>query len=155
MKTTDITPEKIEGIYDIFSLTPPPFSTIEIFLMLLAAILFLSLVSVFFWNLFYSRKGVALREVKKLHILYTAKKINAHDAVYQLCFLLQQGLNLKQIHSNTPIPEKIEPKKASWDKFTQHLAALRYNRKSAADTESEAAVETVFKDSLVWLRLWP
>jgi len=148
MSIENIKPEKIEGIYDIQALSPAFFSGAEI---LLVIILFTSLITYLIWRIFYSRKGVAKRQIKKLQTLYHKGEITEHDAVYRLCSHLQQGLKLKQLKTNTDLPEKLTTHSNKWREFKRNISNLRYKKNS----EHELNFNTVLSDSLFWLKVWP
>ena len=148
MSIKDIKLEKVEGIYDIQVVVPSIFSGIEL---LLGTIIFIGLTSYLCWRLFYSRKGIAKRQIKKLQNLYLKNKITEHDAIYQLCSHLQQGLKLKQLKIDSDLPEKLTAHSNKWLRFTKNISTLRYKTNS----ENELKLDTIFMDSLFWLKVWP
>jgi len=148
MSIEDIKLEKTEGIYDIQALSPVLFSGAEI---LLAILLFVSLITYLIWRIYYSRKGLARRQIKRLQNLYYKNDISEHDAIYQLCSHLQQGLNIKQLKSDTALPEKITIHKKKWLAFKRDISNLRYKKNSG----HKLNLNTIFSDSLFWLRVWP
>ena len=148
MNSENIILEKVDGLYDIQPLIPPSFSAVEIFLIVLIFLIFTAYI---IWRIFYSRKGRAKREIKKLQHLYQDKKINAHDTAYQLCLYLQDGLNLKQLKIDTAIPAKIINYKNKWSDFTQKISKLRYEK----NDHDKSELDKVFIDSLFWLKVWP
>lgn len=155
MKNKNMTLEKIEGIYDIHALPPPPLSAIELFLILFAFTASIMLLGYFFWKHVYSRKGTAQRNIKKIFKLYQAKNITARDAVYQLCSHLKHGLNIKQISvkniQTTHLQRQLDhynPDK--WHRFIEKLNTLRYDNMNKTEKE----IEDAFNESLFWLKLW-
>lgn len=148
MSIEDIKLEKVEGIYDIQVVVPAIFSGIEL---LIGIIIFIILTSYLFWRVFYSRKGIAKRQIKKLQNLYHENEISEHDAIYQLCSHLQQGLKLKQLKTDTALPEKLTTHSNKWLEFKRNISNLRYKTNS----EHELNLNTIFSDSLFWLKVWP
>lgn len=148
MNIENIKLEKIEGIYDIQVMLPAAFSGVEL---LLGTVIFMSLTAYLFWQVYYSRKGIAKREIKRLQNLYHKNEITEHDAIYQLCSHLQNGLKLKQLKIDTVLPEKLTTHSNKWLKFKQNISNLRYKTNS----EQSLKLDPVFKDSLFWLKLWP
>ena len=148
MSIEDIKLKKIDGIYDIQDLLPAVFSGLEL---LLGITILIILISYFFWRVFYSRKGTAKRKIIKLQHLYYKNKISEHDAVYQLCSHLQQGLKLKQLKTDTNLPETITTHAKKWLEFKKNISNLRYKKNS----EHELNLNTIFSESLFWLRVWP
>lgn len=160
MKSENITLEKIEGIYDIYSLTPPPLSAAEQFLILVAFTASIILLAYYFWKQVYSRKGIAQRNIKKLLKLYQTKNITPHDTVYQLCSHLKHGLNIKQISIENTLTTNLQCHldkyhldqchMDKWHLFIEKLNTLRYNKIN--NTKQE--IESAFNESLFWLKLW-
>ena len=150
MKAENITLEKIEGIYDIQPLTPPPFSGVELFLIMLALTTLVIVLGYFVWHRVYSRKASAQRNIKKLQRSYQGKKISSHDAVYQLCSQLKHGLNLKQINAENSLTKSLQAHSENWHLFTKNMNALRYSN----NKKTEAEIEAAFDDSLFWLKMW-
>lgn len=155
MKNEKMTFEKIEGIYDIHSLTPPPLSAVELFLILVVFTATIMLLGYFIWKHVYSRKGKAQRNIKKLFKLYQANNITPHDAVYQLCAHLKHGLNLKQISVENTLTTKLQCHlnqchMNKWHLFTEKLNTLRYNNINKTEQE----IGNAFNESLFWLKLW-
>jgi len=148
MSIEDIKLEKIEGIYDIQALSPALFSAAEI---LLATFLFISLITYIIWRVYYSRKGLAKRQIKKLQHLYDKNEISEHDAIYQFCSHLQQGLKLKQLKADTALPEKLTTHANKWLEFKRNISNLRYKTNS----EHQLKLGTIFTDSFFWLKVWP
>ena len=148
MNTEDMKLEKIEGIYDIQILSPALFSGAEL---LLASILFIGLIAYLLWRSYYSRKGIAKRKIRKLQKSYYENDISEHDAIYQLCSYLQQGLKLKQLKADTVLPEKLTIHSNKWLAFKKNVSTLRYKTNS----QHTLKLETIFTDSFFWLKVWP
>jgi len=148
MNIENIKLEKIEGIYDIQALSPAIFSGVEV---LLGTILIISLISYLLWRTYYSRKGLAKRQIRKLRKSYYKNEISEHDAIYQLCSHLQHGLKLKQLKTDTALPEKLTTYSKKWLEFKRNTSTLRYKTSS----EHELKLDTIFTDSLFWLKVWP
>ena len=151
MKNELITLQKIDGIYDIQPPLSPPLSGLEIFLLSLLFIIFISAGISLLWKTFFSDKGKARRNINKLHESYLQKVISTHDAAYQLCSILQKGLNLNYIGKNNQLPEKLLPRKKEWIVFTEDLSSLRYKN----NTHEQTDINNIFISSLYWLKLWP
>jgi hypothetical protein len=105
----------------------------------------------FIWKLFYSSKAKAKRKINKLHIEYSEKNINAHDTIYQLCFILSKGLKLYHLREDTCLPIKSAENKKEWASFTKRISILRYKN----NTTSPSDINKLFIESLYWLRSWP
>ena len=141
----------IDGIYDIQPPVRPALSAFETTLLLLVFIIFISLIIYFIWKTFYSSRKRAQRKIKKLHVQYLKNTITSHDVIYRLCFILQQGLKLHYLGQNTLLPEKLIAKKEDWTAFTKNISTLRYKNKE----KSQQDIDTLFKNSLFWLEIWP
>ena len=146
-----LTLEKIDGIYDILPPVAPPASGFETTLLILIYMASISVIVYFTWKYLFSTRGRAKRNIKKLHLKYSANEINSHDAVYQLCYLLSQGLKINQLGKNTLLPKKIIHNKQEWLDFTKRISTLRYENKEKLNSD----VIILFKDSLFWLKMWP
>ena len=141
----------IDGIYDIQPLATPAFSSLELTLLSILFLLAVISLSYYTWLLFYSTKGVAKRKLKKIHSEFLHHNLDEHDTTYQLCSVLRKGLNLNKINKDTCLPASLNRYKAEWDAFTKKISALRYcnNKKSRVE------INTLYQDSLHWLKLWP
>lgn len=146
-----ITLKMIDGIYDIQPPVRPALSGFETTLLLLVFIIFISLIIYFIWKTFYSPKKRAQRKIKNLHVKYSENQITSHDVIYRLCFILRQGLKLNYLGQNTLLPEKLIAKKEDWTAFTKNISTLRYKNKD----KSQQDIDTLFKNSLFWLKIWP
>lgn len=104
----------------------------------------------FIWKLFYSNKAIAKRKIIKLKKNHLEQKITAHIAIYQLCKIITQGLNLNSIRENTPISNKLLHEKEKWLEFAKKLSLLRYSKDAIKDDNLNA----IFKQSLYWLKIW-
>lgn len=151
MNNESVTLNIIDGIYDIQPLANPAISSLELTLIILFSLLAISSLLYYFWLLFYSCKGVAKRKIKKLYSEYLQNKTNEHDTVFQLCSFLRKGLKINTIGKNSYLPARLKSYKSEWEIFTKNLSNLRY----ANNEISHADINTLFKDSLHWLKLWP
>lgn len=151
MNNETITLKMIDGIYDIQPPIHPALSGFETTLLILVFMIFISLVIYFIWKILFSAKGRAKRKIKKLHLKYSESKINSHDVIYQLCFILRQGLKLNYLGQNTFLPEQLTEKKEDWANFTKNISTLRYKNKG----KSQEDINTLFENSLFWLKVWP
>jgi len=151
MSDETITLKMIDGIYDIQPPVRPALSGFETTLLLLAFIILISLIIYFIWKTFYSPNKRAQRKIKSLNIKYLENKMTSHDVIYRLCFILQQGLKLNYLGQNTLLPEKLIAKKEDWTVFTTNISTLRYKNKD----KSQQDIDTLFKNSLFWLKIWP
>ena len=143
--------KKIDGIFDIQPPAIPDMSTFDIILVLTIFMFITGLIIYVSHTLFFSRKGKARRNIKNLRTSYTNNQNNQHDAIYHLCFYLQQGLNIRYIGADTILPEKLSAHKKEWVKFIQTLSVLRYKKNSSQQID----INHLFTLSLYWLRLWP
>lgn len=151
MKNNHIILEKSDGIYDINPLSVPDLSGVEMFLILSLSAVFLTGIIYFIWYLFFSDKSKTKRQIKQLNITYNENKINTHDAIFKLCFLLQQGLKITHIGSAIDLPEKLHSHNQEWHHFAEKLSVLRYSN----NEEHIKEINELFSKSLFWLRLWP
>lgn len=146
-----ITLKKIDGIYDIQPPISASMNNLEIFLITLMIILIISALLYAIWNHYYSTKGQAKRNIKKLRIKFISNKIDPHDAAYQLSFYLRKGLKLNHIGTNTHLPEKLSTNECEWKAFNTNISDLRYSK----NIQTRADINTLFENSLLWLKLWP
>lgn len=146
-----VTLKIIDGIYDIQPPLSPAHSSLEITLLVLFIISVVVIIAYFVWMSFFSKKSKAKRKMHKLQLEYNENKINTHDTVYEVCAILRQGLKFNVLNNKTPLPEKIKFNQKQWDSFTNQISTLRYNNKVISQSE----INTLFKDSLFWLKQWP
>lgn len=142
--------KKLDGIYDI---QPPPIpepGILENSLILFAIAATLSVILYLFWLINYSNKGLNKRKIKKLHKAYRDSNISSHEAIYQLCYFLQQGLQTNHISTDTELPTNLLQQKKQWLSFTNTLSDLRYKNLSNSDLN----LDETFNESLYWLRVW-
>lgn len=149
MNKESIQLEKLDGIFDIQPPLAPELSSLEISLILITIIITLSVVLYFAWHLFYSNKGQNKRNIKKLEKKYNDNSISEHEAVYQLCTYLKNGLKLNHIGIQTKLPANKNLNSEQWESFTNTLSDIRYNNNSKPN------LNQIFKESLHWLRVWP
>lgn len=140
----------IDGIYDIHPLLSPAMSNLEIVILALLIILTTSIIFYNIWKAFYSSKGQARRKLKKLHTEHSQNNINNHDTVYKLCSILRDGLKLNKISKDTRLPTRLKTHQSEWETFNKKISNLRYNNNEKSHTD----IDTVFSDSLYWLKLW-
>lgn len=152
MMDNKLTPlNKIDGIYDIQPPISPGFSTLELSLLTFIAAVTLCALLYVIWIHFYSTKGRAKRNIKKLHVKYLENKINDHDTAYKLIFFLQQGLKLNHIGNRTVLPKSLSAKEKQWQSFICDISILRYKK----NINSRPDINALFTNSLLWLKLWP
>ncbi len=151
MNNESISLNIIDGIYDIQPLALPALSSLELTLLSLFSLLVVSLLLYTVWLLFYSAKGIAKRKIKKIHADFLQKKLDEHDAVYQLCSILRQGLKLNQINTDTNLPVRLNAYRQDWELFTKTISDLRYSK----NKKSPAELNALFDDTLYWLKIWP
>ena len=151
MNQENITLDKIEGIYDIKPPLTPELSGLENLLLLAGFIVILIPLVYFLWHLLFSNKSKIKRQIKQLSETYSKNGINTHNAVYQLCDLLRKGLKVNHISAEIVLPEKLKPYKQEWHCFADKLSLLRYTDNDAHVQD----IDTLFKKSLFWLRIWP
>ncbi len=142
--------KKLDGIYDIQPPLIPEPGILENGLILAAIVIILSVILYLFWLTNYSNKGLNKRKIKKLHKIYNDNNISSHDAIYQLCHFLRQGLQTRHISANTELPTKLQRHKKQWLSFTNSLYDLRYKKLHGSNVNLDKA----FCDSLYWLRVW-
>lgn len=140
-----------DGIYDIYPPVDPGLSTIETGIISIIVIIAVSAIVYIIWSQLYSVKGQARRNIKKLHNNYSENKVTDHDAIYQLCQLLCQGIKTNHIGINTPLPEKLALNKTEWLEFVSTLSVVRYGN----NDDLPVTIDSLFKDSIRWLKLWP
>lgn len=141
----------IDGIYDIQPPAVPSFSLIEITVLILLISFLLFVICYFVWKIFFSKKAVAKREVKKVHTKYQTRDLSYHNAVYQLSEITKQGLNLKNINKESCLPVKLQPEKKQWLRFVENISGLRYKNNDEKNTN----IDELSKDILYWLKVWP
>ena len=149
--TTLTTLQIIDGIYDIQPLAIPAISLFETTLLSLLTISLIAFVAYFSWKLFFSKRSIATREMKKLHNQFLNKKISDHDAVYRLCMLTKEGLKLKHLNNNVQLPYKLSSKLQQWHVYLDSISMLRYQN----ETKINIDINKLINDSLFWLKVWP
>lgn len=151
MDKKNIILQKIDGIYDIYPPVEPALNLLEKSLIGLSLILLIGFSLYFFWKFFYSNKAIAKRKVKELYNTHTTNNISHHDAIYQLCHITKQGLELNKLNQNTLLPNKLHSKNEQWQIFIDDINCLRYKKNKLSDTD----VNKLFLDCLFWLKVWP
>ena len=141
----------IDGIFDIEPIMQPALSHLELTILYLFILLCISIPFYYIWKFFYSRKGFAKREIKRLSIILLQKKISHHDVIYQACSALQNGLNLKKIDNHTLLPDKLIILKPEWENFKKKLSHYRYSNEDVLSSE----ITTLLNDCDYWLNKWP
>ena len=141
----------INGIYDIEPLIRPALSNFEIVYLFLLILSGISITSYYAWSFFYSCKGKAKLKIKKLNKNYSQGKITEYNAVYQAYSILQQGLKIKKITKDTPLPTKLITLKSEWVVFMNKLSYLRFSTHDSLSSEIPGLV----KDCAYWLKKWP
>ncbi|MCK4866086.1 MAG: hypothetical protein KAT06_11770 [Gammaproteobacteria bacterium] len=141
----------IDGIYDIQPLATPAISPLELTLLSILSLLVVIILSYYTWLSLYSTRGVAKRKLNKIHAEFSQHNIDEHDTAYQLCSVLRKGLKLNNINKNTRLPASLNRYKEEWDTFTKKTSNLRYCKNKKSRTE----INTLYEDSLHWLKLWP
>ncbi len=141
----------IEGIYDIHPLIEPAASLFETALLFMLLTLLICMSIYIIWKYFYSRKAIAIRKTTQLRVDHSRNKINSHDAAYQLCQIMTQGLKLKHLGKYTLLPEKLKSKSEKWGVFINAISTLRY----ASNNGMKPEINSLFDDSLYWLKIWP
>lgn len=151
MSIAKTTIEKIDGIYDIHPPLSPGMSSLEIILLTSGIVICLILLTYFIWRRYFSVKSKIKRKIIQLETLYSERKINHHDAVYQLCSLLQQALKINHIGVNIPLPGKIKSYEHDWNDFAEEVSLIRYSDFEKNDLD----INSIFDKSLYWLKVWP
>jgi len=141
----------IDGIYDIQPLATPAISPLELTLLSILSLLVVIILSYYTWLSFYSTKGAAKRKLNETHAKFLQHNLDEHDTAYQLCSVLRKGLKLNKINKDTRLPVSLNRYKAEWDAFTKKISDLRYCKNKKSRTE----INTLYQDSLHWLKLWP
>lgn len=150
MTAAEVTLQKIDGIYDIQPLFRPAYSTLETIVLVLLLTSAVIVSAYYIWKFLFSRKAITKRKILALQLKYSKNSIDAHDCIYQLCYLIQHGLKLKQLGIKTPLPEKLASKKDEWNSFISTLSNLRY-----AKNNNTKKLNALFGDSLYWLKTLP
>ena len=143
--------EKIDGIYDIQPPAPPELTALEYSLFVTLTVFIVTVIIYVGWKLFFSNKNQYKRKISQLEKEFNNNDISSHDAVYQLCYLLQKGLKLNQLSRNTRPPKQSSLNSNKWESFILRLSDLRYKDSQYTNNEIQAA----FKESLYWLKVWP
>ena len=143
--------QKVDGIYDIQPLVEPAYSTSDIILLSILIIISFTTTAYLMRKYYFSRKAVSKRKILKLQAHYLKNKISIHDAIYDLCFNLSNGFNVKYININTPLPVKIRKQTEKWHIFTKNLSELRYKNSNSTSVN----IIKLFEESLYWLKIWP
>ena len=151
MNSYNITIPKIDGIYDIQPPVEPALNLIEISLLSLLLVLLIIFSLYLTWKLFFSKKAIAKRKLKKLYIHYNTNNITQHDVIYQLCHITKQGLGLNKLNQDITPPIKISYKNQEWQTFIKEVSILRYSKY----TPSKADINKLYLDCLFWLKAWP
>lgn len=151
MSIESVTLQKIEGIYDIQPILKPEHSSLETTLLFFIIIMLMIFFLYIPWTLFFSKKAIAKRKIQALKIQHQNKKITTHDTVYELCLVLRNGLNLKNINTKTTLPPQLASNKAQWNNFIEKTDLLRYKKES----DSKYNIDSLFDESLFWLKTWP
>lgn len=144
-------PEKVDGIYDI---QPPPMtglSGIELSLIMVGVVVFTATSAYFYWKHYYSIKNSNTRKIKRLLKSHEYRHQDSRQITYQLCHYLKNGLNIKKLNSNTPLPAdiaSIDNNKKRWRNFARQLSEARYKEKS------DYELSEIVSESLYWLKNW-
>lgn len=154
MNAVATTLDKIEGIYDVYPPAIPEAGMIETALIALCILLFICFLVYIVWLKFYSLRGINKRHIKQLKKQYTNKSISSHDAIYQLCGYLKNGLAIKKFDQFTPLPEGL-PNIKQWQSFAIKMTNLRYQNKNQPGRLSCKDLNVAFDDALYWLKVWP
>ena len=158
------TPTGLEGILDIEPPVVPMFYGWEthglMIICIAILVIALLLVTVFlFWKRYFSTRGKAHRRLDALrnHFnqqLITQNKgllIDNHPDIFRLSEILRDGLNLQQVSSRTPLPDKLGSHKDQWQTFVEQLSFARYSPSGYVS----AQVDELFEDAGFWLKNWP
>lgn len=150
MNSDSISLQIIDGIYDIHPIVKPEHSLVEATLMSFIVFFIISLSIYIAWNVFFSKKSISKRKIKILKSQHINKEISLHDTAYELCLILRNGLGIKNIDTKIQLPLQLTSNKIKWDRFVEEIDLLRYK-----DTSSTTNIETLFDESLFWLKAWP
>ena len=143
-----ITLQKIDGIYDIQPVITPALSGFEFTILFILLITFMAANIYLVWMFFFSRKAKSRQKIVKLQKKYTHNSISPHDAIYELCQIIRNGLKQKQLDTKTPPPKNIKGNMQRWDNFINELSNLRYG--NSIDTSID--ISPLFKESLFWFK---
>ena len=153
-------PTVLEGILDIEPPAIPLLYVLEsnalsITIVSILVIAFLLAATYLLWGRYFSVRGKARRRLDALRNQFNQRpkeqQPNNHHAAYQLCNILRDGLNLKQLSNCTPFPDISSPHKDHWETFIDTLSVARYSP-SGYNSEQMA---TLFEDAGFWLKYWP
>lgn len=142
---------KVEGIYDIQPLAEPALSFFETALIISGTLIIIGLCLFLIWKYFFSLKAASQRKLIKLRSNYSENNLSAHDAIYQLCQILTQGLKLNYLGEDTLLPEKLISKQEEWSLFIKEISAQRYAKTNNAKYD----INNLVNQSLYWLKRWP
>ena len=148
MDTKFIALQKIDGIYDIHPMMPPAMSILEITVLFILLVIFVTVSAYLAWVFVFSIKAKSKREIVNLRNKYEGNIISPHDAIYELCEILRAGINIKQLCADTPLPKGSKGSEKRWDKFIENLSDYRYNNYS----DSSIDISPLFQESLYWIK---
>lgn len=101
------------------------------------------------WQRFLSPSGRARRRILALQRAHHAQTIDSHHTAFQLSQILREALQLAQLSTQTPLPEKLHMHNTRWRAFIEHLSVARYAR------AEDAQVGKLLADAQFWLAQWP
>ena len=148
MDSKIITLPKIDGIYDIQPIIEPALSAFELTVLFIFLLSFVAVNTYLVWMLVFSRKAKSRREIAKLQKRYIHNNINPHDAIYELCRIIRNGLKQKQLYTKTPPPKNIKGNEQRWYTFIDELSDFRYQN----TVDSAIDISPLFKESLFWFK---
>ena len=147
----DILLPKIDGIYDIQPPLAAELSNTEWFLIFFIISILFGMFFYFLWKIIYSKRNRIKRKIIQLQKSSSVNTTTPHDTVYLLSDYIRQGIGLTCLTQQTALPDQINSQQTRWSDFTKKLDQLRYQKEYTSDKE----LNTLFTESLYWLRNWP
>jgi hypothetical protein len=108
----------------------------------------------FIWQRFFSLRGKARRQITVLQQQHNSQNIDSHYAAFQLSHILRETLNIVQLSTHTPLPEKLQAHKERWQFFNESLSVARYSLVESSPEEN-TPIANLLIDAHFWLRYWP
>jgi len=139
---------KLAGIVDIeFG---PPAAVNLLWLPAPVMLLGLLLVSVLLFWWWRSERARGLRRLMQLQRRWHVQGLDARRVAFELAAVLQRALGLSSLSARTPLPARLQPRLARWQRFNHDLAAARY----APPGPSPADIDRLLREARYWLRHW-
>jgi hypothetical protein len=139
---------KLAGIVDIeFG---PPVTAGHSWVLAMAVLLGLLLVSALLVGGWRSERARGLRRLTQMRRRCRAQGLDARRAAFELAAVLQRAIGFSSLSARTPLPARLLPQQARWQRFNRDLATARY----APPGPSRAEIERLLREARYWLRHW-